>query len=143
MTKEQRSIRENELNEYIDQMSMNPEEEDALREWVRRGRGIYENPELETDESGTSRSFIDYLRGLGEWHAKAYQPVSDDDMLEYFMGDQLKFDSTVKELDYLRSAKEYLKCEVLVFREFLELRGMMPSYCRYKEVDRNEELPFD
>lgn len=142
MKKEQHSIQENELNEYIDKMSMNPEEEDALREWVRWGRGIYENPELETDESGTPRSFIDYLRGLGEC-AKVYQPVSDDDMLEYFMGAQLKFDSTVNELEYLRSAKEYLKCEVLIFREFLELRSMMPAYYRYKEVDRYEELPFD
>ena len=145
--KELQEYLENQYKEYISKTPMTKTEQRALREWVKSGHSVYENPGSRyLCESYPPQDYLEVYRQDHEIKL-ALEGKSPDEIelyLREYMGyepaESVGIDSEPK-----KTAKEYireLEHDLFFLWDYICSEGLWNKATKYLEEHKDEDIPF-
>jgi hypothetical protein len=122
-------MNENELSQYINDHELDHDEAEALKDWVKKGNSIRANPDDQYDDYGEEIPFM-------KWYWAQQDPLlppNHKKFLNHAMKLHQHFDDLNTEYDFLESAQNILKREIILYRRFLaRYPGATRAYEEYR-----------
>ncbi len=84
LSEDVKEILEAEYEEYVKKIPMTPNERRALREWVKAGNSVYDNPEGAWHDGGVPVEFLDTFRDA-EYIREHIKGMSDEETHRFAM----------------------------------------------------------
>lgn len=141
-----RDILKKELKEYEKTTPMTEEERSALREWVRDGHSVHDNPSLACTEGGYPMDFLDVYReeeGIRKALASmTYEEGSRYLLKEYGINRDEKPEPKPT-FEELCSQVRHIYRTCMLYRDVLLMNDLMEEADEYVAENIDSELPFD